>query len=77
MYAGDSLDWARRVCECAAHEEGQAWYGEVGRGFVGVKPVCMLEGAYEGWTGNPQGVQEQFCHGATYKMRQGAREGER
>ena len=52
MYAWDSLDWARWVCDSMLHVRGgQAQY-IVGDGVVGVNPVCTLEGAYEGRTGD-------------------------
>ena len=61
MYAGDFLDWVRRVCEYTLHVEGEAPdMGDGGtvaagdgmlHGVVGEIRVCMLEGVYEGRTG--------------------------
>ena len=58
MHAGESLDWARRVCESMLHMqrdkpvcmgEGQL------QGVVRVNQVCMLEGVYGGWTEDAPG----------------------
>ena len=61
MYAGDSVDWARRVCEAVLHVVGQTWYEGAGwllQGIVGETPVYMLEGAYEGRTGEVPGCSK-------------------
>ena len=53
------------VCMCVC--------GGVLQGVVGKTPVCILEGAYEGWTGEPQVVLRRLSHGAASKLdKQGA-----
>ena len=47
MYAGNSLDWRRRVCESMCGGTSLVCRGVL-EGVVGVNPVCMLEGTYEG-----------------------------
>ena len=72
---GESLDWARRVCESMLHMAGQTSY--IGswelQGGVGVVPVCMLTGTCEGQTGQNPGyskmepleLDKQGRHGRT------------